>query len=225
MLCAGSTLRVKYLYMGINIEASNYALPTSRLVEYLRKRGDKKREDRATASQPAPPRAKGSLRRSIWALGRLINRLADEWYRQIVSWAYQARGDIVLYDRHFLFDFLFEEPGEQHFDQRWHQWFLTHLYPVPDLVIYLDAPAEVLFARKREKSVEELERRRQTFLRQSAKAPRFVQLDATQPLLKVYSDVVNCIYAMLDEPGGARGRPKRRFWRPWRTYDHKSSIG
>ena len=205
-------------------------LPTSRLVEYLRRRlsagrrryGDTKDEDRATVSQP--PGGKAGVGRSIWALGRLINRLADEWYRQVVSWAYQARGNIVLYDRHFLFDFLFEEPGEQRFDQRWHRWFLSNLYPVPDLVIYLDAPAKVLFARKGEKSVEELERRRQSFLRQTATMPRFVQLDATQPLLKVYSDVVNCIHAMLQDEPGARGRPKRRLWRPWHPFDRKSSI-
>ncbi|HEV2494771.1 MAG TPA: hypothetical protein VG204_17040 [Terriglobia bacterium] len=120
-----------------------------------------------------------------------------------MSWFYQARGYIVLYDRHFLFDFSLEEVDatESSFDNRLHRWLLTHFYPRPDLVIYLDAPAEVLYARKREKSIEELEKRRQAFIRQGARVPHFVQLDATQPLLKVYSDVVNCIYAALQEDG------------------------
>ena len=32
-----STILVKCLYMGINIEASNHALPTSRFVEYFKR--------------------------------------------------------------------------------------------------------------------------------------------------------------------------------------------
>ena len=224
MLCVSSSLRLKHVYMGINIEASNHALPTSRLVEYFRRRQHKNRERVPAESEPSQPEGKRRLGATICAFGRLVNRVAEEWFRQVVSWVYQARGNVVLYDRHFLFDFLLDEAGDQPFDQRWHRWFLTHLYPVPDLVIYLDAPAEVLFARKGEKSVEELERRRQAFLRQGARMPRFVQLDATQPLLKVYTDVVNCIHAMLEEPS-TPGRPKRRVWRLWRTYHRKGSIG
>src|SRR3989442_325936 len=37
MLQASSSLPLKYLYMGINIEASNFALLTSRLIEHLKR--------------------------------------------------------------------------------------------------------------------------------------------------------------------------------------------
>jgi hypothetical protein len=36
---------------------------------------------------------------------------------------------------------------------------LEHFYPKPNLVIYLDAPAEMLFARKKEGTIELLEQR------------------------------------------------------------------
>lgn len=187
--------------MGINIEASNHALLTSRLVEYLRGLHRGEPESPTTESKSPGSSRKPRVATAVWALGRLVNRLAEEWFRQCLSWIYQARGYIVLYDRHFLFDFSLDQvdPAEQSFDDRLHRWFLTRFYPRPDLVIYLDAPAEVLFARKKEKSTEELERRRRAFIRQGTWMPHFVQIDATQPLLKVYSDAVNCIYAALQE--------------------------
>lgn len=190
-------LRLKYIYMGINIEASNYALPTSRFVEYLRRRQHRNSDPFRAESQlfEASKNEKPSVRAKLWAASRLANRLAEEWYRQLLSWAYQARGYIVLYDRHFLFDFSLDDidPNQQGFDERLHRWFLTHLYPRPNLVIYLDAPAQVLFARKGEKDIEELERRRKAYIRQIERSPNFVLVDATQTLSKVYADVTNCI--------------------------------
>jgi thymidylate kinase len=95
-----------------------------------------------------------------------------------------------LYDRHFLFDFSLDNVDleEEGFDVRVHRWFLTHLYPRPNLVIYLDAPAEVLFARKGEKDIENLERRRHSFAKLMRANPNCVVVDGTQPLSKVYDD-------------------------------------
>ena len=196
--------------MGINIQASNHALFTSRMVEYLR--GLRRKKAESPSGETDSPRGKSGLAAGVWACGRLVNRLADEWFRQLVSWFYQARGYIVLYDRHFLLDFSLDEidSTERSFDNRLHHWLLLQFYPRPDLVIYLDAPAEVLFARKKEKSIDELERRRQAFVRQGSRMPHFVQIDATQPLLKVYSDVVNCIYAALQEKDQHRWPGRRR---------------
>jgi len=193
MLEESAPLPLKYIYMGINIEASNYALPTSRFVEYIRRR----RSGKPGQSRSLQFRkdGSGSLGAILWAAARLVNRLADEWYRQVLSWSYQARGYIALYDRHFLFDFSLGSVTSRRpcFDERLHRWLLTHLYPRPDLIIYLDAPAGVLFARKGEKCIEELERRRQSFLRQREKFNNFVLVDATQPLATVYTDVARCI--------------------------------
>jgi thymidylate kinase len=198
MLEERSPLPLKYIYMGVNIAASNFALPTSRFFEYLRGRqngNDEPSQVEGQTFQRAKRRSK-SAGKMLWAAGRLANYLADEWYRQLWSWGYQWSGFIALYDRHYLYDFSLDDVDldQQGFDTRLHRWFLTHLYPRPDLVIFLDAPAEVLFARKGEKDIEDLERRRQSFAQLMRKNPNCVVVDGTQPLSKVYEDVAACIF-------------------------------
>jgi thymidylate kinase len=129
--------------------------------------------------------------------------LAEEWYRQLFSWFYQMRGYVVLYDRHFLFDFAIAVDDEPHESlTKWlHRWCVRHIYPCPSLVIYLDAPAEVLFARKGEWGLEALERRRQAFLQVGKQTPNFVQVDATQSLEEVYAEVTHHILEFMKNRG------------------------
>jgi thymidylate kinase len=119
-----------------------------------------------------------------------------------LSWGFQAQGYIVLYDRHFLFDFSLNGVNSDVWplEKRLHRWILTRFYPRPNLVIYLDAPAEVLFARKGEKTPQELEDRRQAFIRQGRLVHNFVRIDGTQPLNKVCAEVCRLI-------GEYSGRP------------------
>lgn len=208
MLQTSGLIPCRYLYMGVEMSASNVALPTSRLVAFLRRRLRGSAAATAApngvagsdAARPAPARRRSRLRASA----RLANRLLEEWYRQLVSWYYQVRGYVVLYDRHFLFDFAPEiAPQPRSLEQRVHSWCLDHLYPRPDLVIYLDAPGAVLFARKGELSVAELERRREGFLRQSTRFRNFVRVDATRPLSEVFEDVTRHVLRVT----GTRHRP------------------
>jgi thymidylate kinase len=185
MLVASGVLPFRYLYMGIDIPASNVALPTSRWIERYKQR--------AAAEPPGPTRRSGMvgpLRRQAWAAARLVNRVADQWFRQSVSWMYELRGFVVLYDRHFFFDFSPEiTGGGGALDRRLHEWHLRRCYPRPGLVIFLDAPGHVLYARKHESSVEELERRRQAFLAAGQRLRHFVRVDATRPLPEVYEEI------------------------------------
>jgi thymidylate kinase len=119
---------------------------------------------------------------------RLLNRLGEGWLRQFVSWRYQWRGFIVVYDRHFLFDAASSKKHRQLAD-RFYYWILSYLYPQPDLVIFLDAPPEILFARKGEATVRYLQERREAYLSQGKKTTNFIQVDAAQPLDKVYTAV------------------------------------
>jgi thymidylate kinase len=207
MLAASSVLPCRYLYMGVNIASSNTALFTSRLAERLKQRGQRREASRAPqSSAPAGaarrPRMTHALRKRVRAAARLANLSADAWYRQGISWYYQLRGLVVLYDRHFVFDFAPEiaaESGEA-VERRLYRWWITHLLPRPDLVVFLDAPGEVLFARKGELSVAELERRRQGFLRQGERVRNFVRVDATRPLDVVYAEVVEHIVRFLGRP-------------------------
>lgn len=198
-------LPVKYLYMGINIESSNVALPTSRFIEYLkqvrrRRSGAAPRHGTSLHHQDAPSSSSSSSRKpgiagSLWAGVRLLNRLAEEWYRQALSWSYQRKGRIVIYDRHFQFDFEREgaKAEKRRFTDRVHRWCLANVYPHPHLVIYLDAPAEVLFARKGEATLQYLESRRQAFLSQGKRTANFIVVDATQPLELVCKEVTERI--------------------------------
>lgn len=198
-------LPVKYLYMGINIESSNVALPTSRFIEYLKHLRRKKfgaahlrstsLHHQETLSSSSHQSKKRRIASSLWAGIRLLNRLAEEWYRQALSWSYQRKGRIVIYDRHFQFDFEREgaEGEKRRLTDRWHRWCLANIYPRPDLVIYLDAPAEVLYARKGEATLQYLESRRQAFLAQGKQISNFVVVDATQPIDFVCHEVTEHI--------------------------------
>jgi thymidylate kinase len=185
---------VKYLYMGINVESSNIALPSSRLVTFLKRSKDRSgRQDRGRDTSLHNQTAQKSKSRGIlWSTARLMNRLAEEWYRQLISLWYRSKGYIVVYDRHFLYDFSFSDlapnsklpPAE-----RIHRWCLNRFYPGPDLTVFLDAPAEVLFARKGEATIAYLDSRRREFHQRGKITPNFVRVDATCPPREVYEEV------------------------------------
>lgn len=202
-LLESSPFPCKVIYMGDNLEACNLALPTSRLFRYLRKRRRDRNKTGAQTGGPLPATGGKSPRQILWAVARLANFLGEEWYRQLLSWSYQARGYIVLYDRHFLFDFSLDgvDSDVSPFERRLHRWILTRLYPRPSLAVYLDAPAEVLFARKGEKTPEELENRRQAFLHQTTQFRNFVRVDGTQPPSQVCAEVSRLIAEYSGRPG------------------------
>lgn len=190
---------VKRIYMGVNLEASSLMLPTTRLlVAAKRARGG--RPDLVGTPPPDEDRAArgiGSWRRSARADARLVVWMLEEWLRQAVAWRYARAGYLVVFDRHFLADY-YHSDVEAHGARRGavralHGWMLQHLYPRPDLVLCLDAPASVLHARKPESSVQWLEDRRQQYLRLSGAVPVFVVIDADRPLEAVFTDVVDTI--------------------------------
>ena len=206
---------VKYYYMGVNPDAINVALPTTRLINAL-KRAMGAPPDKAGPPDPMRIRGprQGLVKRSLYGIKSilsLVNRLSEEWFRQGLAWYYQRRGNIVVFDRHFFLDYyaydVVGNRGEQSLARRIHGFILLHAYPRPDLVLYLDAPAEVLFARKGEGTLEALERRRQDYLQMREHVPHFVVVDATQPI----DDVVHTVsQAIMDYHQAAVRRKERR---------------
>jgi thymidylate kinase len=81
---------------------------------------------------------------------------------------------------------------------------LNRVYPKPDLVIYLDAPAEVLFARKGEGTIEALERRRQEYMSLRGVVKHFAMVDATQSEDLVARDVTTLIWDFYNARVGKR---------------------
>jgi thymidylate kinase len=185
---------VRYLYMGIYTESSNVALPTSRLLEHLRAKKSAASSPSSGSSRHGARRRRSRLRATL----RLANRIAEESYHQLHSWWYQVRGNCVLYDRHFFFDF-FEDPdeGKSCLSDRVHLGFLRRVYPQPDLVIFLDAPPEVLYSRKPEASLEYLRKHREAILERGTTHDSFLRVDATRPLEEVYSEVRDRIEEFL----------------------------
>ncbi len=193
---------VRYLYMGVSSDSSNVMLPTTRLTRRIK---------RAVGAPPdtAGPPTRGPRRRPRSFLGRRVadlraaarlgNRFAEEWYRQWLAWRWERAGSVVLFDRHFFADYhAYDLEGEDRsWSQRLHGFVLGRLYPRPDLVVYLDAPGDVLLARKGEGTAEALERRRDEYRSIRGHVRHFVEVDATRPIDEVTEQVALAIVARL----------------------------
>jgi thymidylate kinase len=134
---------------------------------------------------------------------RLLNRLAEEWHRQLLAWRHVRRGEVVVFDRHFFADYYSHDVaggGPRPITRRIHGFVLQHLYPRPDLVVFLDAPPETLFARKGEGTIEALRRRRQDYLDVAPHCRNFVSVDADRPLDDVTAEVVDIVRAFVRQP-------------------------
>jgi thymidylate kinase len=191
-------LPVRYLYMGVSTDSANSLLPTSRIAKRVKRARGAPPDTAGPPPPPSrPPSAGGgtSLRRSVRAGLRLANRLAEEWWRQGLAWRATRRGEVVVFDRHFFSDYYaYDVTGtDVPLSRRIHGFLLTHAYPQPDLVVYLDAPPEVLLARKGEGTIEALARRRQDYLDLVAVIPRFEVVDASRSLEEVTDEVTALI--------------------------------
>ena len=194
----------RYLYMGVNPDALTVALPTTRAINALRRRRGGPVDRGPVVPDPtAPVRTRSVAKRVLGSLRSVLytaNLLAEEWYRQLHAHRSTRRGEIVIFDRHFAADFLPSQHAGRPLEmsRRLHN-VLLRLYPKPDLVILLDAPAEVVFARKGEGTVEWLAERRQGYLRAIEGPWRSTAVvDATQPVDEVVTACVELIVASAD---------------------------
>ena len=198
----------RYIYMGNNREASKHTLITTRLYRAM-----KGRMERASASKPVGADVPGhtaahssgrtlspdGLRRAAGGVKSFLgvcNRACEEWYRLRIAGRYLRQDDIVLFDRHFLTDFWANEPqnsAASPLARRFHGFLLERMRPKPDIVIYLDAPADVLFGRKGEGTIQSLELQRQGYLALGQKLQPFHVVDGTQPLDQVIHVVLGYI--------------------------------
>jgi thymidylate kinase len=191
-----------YLYMGVNLDSSNRLLPTAWLARRLRRR-----------ARPGPGRKRGAVPRSgrrsrLRDAVRLAHRIAEESYRQGLTWWYRRAGTLVLFDRHFYADFHATDVtgAGRPWHRRLHGAFLARLYPRPDLLIYLDAPAPLLHARKGEGTVASLGVQRRRYEALAASGLRFVRVDASRPLEEVVRAAEAAIRAYARELAAAPGR-------------------
>ena len=197
-------LPLKYLYMGDNDDSANVTLPTTRWWKRRARRAGGSGGGTANGGDTGngtgtrrSVRRRRAVRPLLHATRKtlgFVNRILEEIYREAVARNYVRRGTIVLFDRHFVLDYY-------HFDlnagatrkRRLHGWFLRRICRQPDLVICLDAPGAVVFARKGEFSPEFLDARRRQYLELGSVFPHFEVVDANRDLRLVLDDVSRAI--------------------------------
>ncbi|MGH8930954.1 MAG: hypothetical protein ACRDZO_10100 [Egibacteraceae bacterium] len=203
---------VTYLYMGVNLEASGLMLPTTRLALALKRRAGGQPDMTLGSGRPRPvpsePCALRPVRICLKSALRTVNWIAEEGFRESVAWYHHRRGRVVLCDRHFLPDYYAHDVTRvdpaRPVASRVHGFFLRQVFPRPDLVVMLDAPAEVLHARKPSGSIEFLESRRAEYLQVREAVDRFEVVDATQPLPVVITAVADLIRHAYQERRATR---------------------
>lgn len=191
---------VQTIYMGVRLESSNRLLPSSRLALAAKRRLGMQPD---MSGPPDPTRLERSRRQGrkglagqAYAWLRVLNLMAEEWYRLALAAYHHGRGRVVLFDRDFFADYYFHgiaDPAGLDWIERVHVWTLRRFYPRPKLVIVLDTPAQLLLERKREGTLEALESRRREYLGLKNVLPEVRIVDASQPLEAVTRQVAALI--------------------------------
>jgi thymidylate kinase len=110
-----------------------------------------------------------------------------------------ASARLVIFDRYYH-DLLVDERRFRYGGPRWLSRLVAHAIPLPDLLLILDAPAEVLQSRKREVPLKESARQAEAY-RRVAISPavhgRAALIDASQPLADVAQECADKTLAIL----------------------------
>ena len=139
----------------------------------------------------------------IRSIGKLLVR-AWEWrslyYGRVAE--QRAHGHLVFLDRYYLFD-LYVDPLRYRYGGPLplvRQ--IADLMPKPDLILLLDAPTDVLLARKQEVAAQEIARQREAYLKLVKPLPNGHILDATQPVEAVSAAVRHKIESWIAKKNG-----------------------
>ncbi len=114
-----------------------------------------------------------------------------------------ARSTLVLHDRHFV-DILVDAKRYRYGGPKWLLRLIWRLMPKPDLIILLDAPAEVLQSRKQEVSFEETLRQREAYLSLIRTMKNGHVVNTAQSRECVVNDVCNIILKHLSLRAASR---------------------
>lgn len=174
---------------GTVIAALREQIPVGLSVLYMGSRP--RRRPSGVGHRPQPE--VGAIRESAFVVYRALHfwRLLLKAY--LLSWA----GQVVLCDRHPL-EVLAIRPRTTRLGARVEAFVFRRLMPWPDRVILLNAPGELLYARKGEESPGVLERWRRRYL--DVFVPRgAVVISAVQPVERTVSEASAAVWSALKE--------------------------
>lgn len=125
-------------------------------------------------------------------------RLLRMWRGWLIGRMHVARGRIVVFDRHPI-----EARSSLGTGRRapLGRRLLARSIPSPDVIVVLDAPAAVLYARKPEHPVERLEAQRAAYLGLAGRLPGATVVNADRPADAVLHEVTAIVWAHVAERG------------------------
>lgn len=109
-----------------------------------------------------------------------------------------VRSTLIVFDRYY-YDFLVDPKRYRYQGSRRLLQWLEKLIPKPDLVILLDAPAEILQLRKQEVPLAETDRQRHAFLEVVQNLPNGYVVDASQPVENVVRESEQILLTYLEQ--------------------------
>jgi thymidylate kinase len=115
------------------------------------------------------------------------------------------RSQLIIFDR-YIYDLLVDSKRVRYGGPAWLLELAARIVPHPDLVILLDAPADVLWSRKQEVPFEEVVRQRDGYCRVARRLPFATTINAAQPLADVIHDVEMAIVEHYERRTAARLR-------------------
>jgi thymidylate kinase len=136
-------------------------------------------------------------RRRLPVVGRLVQSVSLGVRARLA----RARGAVVVFDRH-PYDALVPARRAGGTRRRVARWLLARSAVRPDLVLVLDAPPEVLHARKGEHDVAELDRQRRAYETLAARFPHLATLDAGRDADVVRREATFLLWRRYAQRGG-----------------------
>ncbi len=107
-----------------------------------------------------------------------------------------CRTRLILFDR-YIDDLVVDHKRVRYAGPAWLLGLVARIVPRPDLVILLDAPAEILWSRKQEVPFDEVVRQRSAYLDLARRLPSTVVVNAAQPVSDVIYSVSCALIAHL----------------------------
>jgi thymidylate kinase len=119
--------------------------------------------------------------------------LIEEWYAHLFL---DKRWTVLICDRYYH-DLLVDPMRYRYGGPSWIARLIGRLMPQPELWVLLDAPADVLQARKQEVTWKESARQRQEYAVFVSRQRKHVIVDAAQPLDKMVAELMHLLKTAL----------------------------